>query len=323
MTPSSTLSTNPSPAAAARLLAGATTLAAAGAALWWSGRAIPGPSSFDHQGVTTWLGTSDPLVAAFAVLRLAGLALFGWTALTGTIALVVHLSRLRRVRWLRRLVDRLCLPVVRRLVHAAAAGTLAAATIAPVTAGALVPTTVPAGALVPTTTVTASAEVATLTALEPAAATPPSPPASAASTDRAEIVALAPTPAPPPPGSPPSTSGTTATSVPDEPAGASPDPVPPSNGSNVDPGSDDRPRTNPAPGAIPGRVWRIEPGQHLWHVAEATMVAALGARADEEAVTAYWAALVEANRDRLVVPSDPDLVFAGQEFVLPPIRDVR
>ena len=34
-------------------------------------------------------------------------------------------------------------------------------------------------------------------------------------------------------------------------------------------------------------------------------------------ITRYWRTLVEANRDRLVVPGNPDLVLPGQELALP------
>jgi nucleoid-associated protein YgaU len=34
----------------------------------------------------------------------------------------------------------------------------------------------------------------------------------------------------------------------------------------------------------------------------------------------YWAQLVDANRDRLVDPDDPDLLLPGQVLVLPPVE---
>jgi hypothetical protein len=37
-------------------------------------------------------------------------------------------------------------------------------------------------------------------------------------------------------------------------------------------------------------------------------------------VVRYWTELIEANRSRLVHPTVPDLIYAGQSFVLPPVR---
>jgi hypothetical protein len=81
--------------------------------------------------------------------------------------------------------------------------------------------------------------------------------------------------------------------------------------------------STPAPSAAPGPAsppsatssWRVERGQHLWGIAEATVHARGGGAAQ---VPGYWRTLVEANRDRLVVPDRPDLIFPGQDLVLPP-----
>jgi nucleoid-associated protein YgaU len=61
----------------------------------------------------------------------------------------------------------------------------------------------------------------------------------------------------------------------------------------------------PGPAPPPRGTWVVEPGDHLWSIAERT------APGD---VVRYWLALVEANRDRL---ADPDLVLPGQVLVLP------
>jgi hypothetical protein len=63
----------------------------------------------------------------------------------------------------------------------------------------------------------------------------------------------------------------------------------------------------------------IARGDHLWHVSEATLERQLGTRPDDAAIAAYLGRLVQANRERLVTPDDPDLVFAGQQLVLPPV----
>lgn len=65
--------------------------------------------------------------------------------------------------------------------------------------------------------------------------------------------------------------------------------------------------------------WRIEPGDHLWAVAERTLAWAQGHPPTVAATAAYLERLIGANRDRLVVPDEPDLVFPGQLVVLPPL----
>lgn len=62
--------------------------------------------------------------------------------------------------------------------------------------------------------------------------------------------------------------------------------------------------------AVGSRTWTIRPGDSFWSIAEeVTQGSAAGA---------YWSRLVQANRDRLVEPDDPDLLFPGQSVVLPP-----
>jgi hypothetical protein len=69
-----------------------------------------------------------------------------------------------------------------------------------------------------------------------------------------------------------------------------------------------------SPSSTPS-TWRVERGQHLWGIAAATVQARGGSAAQ---VPGYWRTLVETNRDRLVVRDQPDLIFPGQELVLPP-----
>lgn len=70
-------------------------------------------------------------------------------------------------------------------------------------------------------------------------------------------------------------------------------------------------------GSEPERTWTVRPGDHFWNIAE-RIVAEGGAGAGEAAVRAYWSTLVEANRDRLVVSDDPDLLLPDQVLRLPP-----
>jgi hypothetical protein len=98
-----------------------------------------------------------------------------------------------------------------------------------------------------------------------------------------------------------------------------------------DPATPDTPGTTPAErvrsgedrGSITDRAahshatWRISPGEHLWHVATVVLTDHLAHPPADPEVAAYLTALVETNRHRLVVPTDPDLVMVGQVFDLP------
>lgn len=95
--------------------------------------------------------------------------------------------------------------------------------------------------------------------------------------------------------------------------GPPPDVAPPVG----DPGSAQRRTARPAVGEA-GRV-RVRPGDHLWSIALAELVRRRGTGADDLAtadVAAYWAAVVEHNRDRLR-SGDPDVVLPGETILLP------
>jgi nucleoid-associated protein YgaU len=69
----------------------------------------------------------------------------------------------------------------------------------------------------------------------------------------------------------------------------------------------------------PGGTWTIEPGDHLWHVAEHTLTTAWGHPPTDAEIAPYWQRLIDTNRDALADPDNPDLVFPGQVFELPPV----
>ncbi len=72
-----------------------------------------------------------------------------------------------------------------------------------------------------------------------------------------------------------------------------------------------RPRSRPA------ATWTVEPGDHLWHIAAATIELRTGRVPDDDAIVPYWRRLIAANTDLLVDPSNPDLILPGQVFRLP------
>lgn len=71
--------------------------------------------------------------------------------------------------------------------------------------------------------------------------------------------------------------------------------------------------------AVGGTTWVLEPGDHLWAVAETHLADALGRTVSDAEVTPYWAALVELNRGVLLDPENADLVYPGQTIALPPL----
>jgi hypothetical protein len=77
------------------------------------------------------------------------------------------------------------------------------------------------------------------------------------------------------------------------------------------------PTSAPAPRPVAsGPTWTVVPGESFWSIAEDVMGERLGHAPTDVEIETYWRTLVDANRPRLLTP-DPDLVYAGQEFVLP------
>jgi hypothetical protein len=62
----------------------------------------------------------------------------------------------------------------------------------------------------------------------------------------------------------------------------------------------------------------LEPGDHLWAVAEERVARVVGRPGTDGEVTAYWQRLIQFNRADLADPDNPDLVFPGQTIRLPP-----
>lgn len=64
-------------------------------------------------------------------------------------------------------------------------------------------------------------------------------------------------------------------------------------------------------------TWDVERGDHFWAIAETTLAEAWGRAPTDAEIDPYWRQVVDANRDRLLPPHDPDLVYPGQQFVVP------
>lgn len=73
----------------------------------------------------------------------------------------------------------------------------------------------------------------------------------------------------------------------------------------------------PAEDVAAGRTWTVAAGDHLWSVAERVLAESWGRTPGDHELVPYWEQLVEANRDRLADRDNPDLIFPGQEFVVP------
>lgn len=71
--------------------------------------------------------------------------------------------------------------------------------------------------------------------------------------------------------------------------------------------------------AEPPRAWRVESGDSFWSIAAETLEMAWHRPPTDREIDPFWRALVDANRDRLVVGGDPDLVVPGQVFDVPAV----
>ena len=60
----------------------------------------------------------------------------------------------------------------------------------------------------------------------------------------------------------------------------------------------------------------MQPGESFWSIAEELLAERLGRPPTDAEVDPTWRRLVAANLDRLVT-GDPDLLFPGQELLLP------
>lgn len=66
-------------------------------------------------------------------------------------------------------------------------------------------------------------------------------------------------------------------------------------------------------------TWTVQPGDHLWSIAERTLARAWERQPSDDETTAYWQRLIARNRPVLTDPGNPDLILPGQVFELPEI----
>lgn len=73
--------------------------------------------------------------------------------------------------------------------------------------------------------------------------------------------------------------------------------------------------------AVDDRATRVvvAAGDNLWNLAERRLEAVLGRTPTDADTAPYWVRVVETNRQR-IRSGDPDLIFPGEEIVLPPVN---
>lgn len=216
------------------------------------------PPLLDRPELRAWLDERDAIVAAFALVRLIGLALAWYLLIVTSVGLVARVSR---VPALVRMADAATVPAVRKVLGAVA-GVGITASAASLTAAHLIQDQPPAEVAGPG----AMADHQIVLSRLPGG-------------DEVVLRRLA-----------EGEEGTSTMRLEDETAPA-----------------EEQAATE----------WVAEPGDHLWHIAEATLADAWGRAPTDAELIPYWQGLIDANRDVLADPDNPDLIHPGQRFALP------
>lgn len=283
-----------------RLTVATGTAAAAAVVLLRAGRRLPGPP-LDPRLLAVWASDLGTAAATFAVLRLLGLALVVYLAacfgLAG-VGAVLHVPGLVRA------ADRLSFGAVTRLAATSAVSVLLSTT-AMSGAGAT-----PGPGATDNANGAASAVVMRLLAGDEAGSATPT--STVTPADPAPVVMRL----------------VTANGPVAQPALASalsPEPVLPGTLPADLETTARRSSGNQSGDEV--RTYLVRPGDHLWSIAQqaltgdpAAITTGSGAGTtdvDDAATERYWLRLIDANRSRLADPSNPDLLFAGQQLMLP------
>lgn len=293
---------------------------------------LPSPPS-DPRTLPAWWSSTDPALALGALLRLVAGALCAWLLLVTAVELLATITGRARTA---RLVGSFAPAVWRTLVlRPVAAGTLAV----PVLMSPVIALAPPAAASSTTVVDDPSAPsdigpaVLTMTlceedhehhhAEEPRPTTSTTTPASSTTSTTAPTSTTStttPAPVDPPPtttappttAAPPPTTTSTTTIHPEDLHDHTM--IPPAPLDHLRP-------TDPSPPPTAGTpdLHVVVPGDSFWRIAAQRVEAHLGRPPSAREVATYWKVLVEANADRLAVPGNPDLIFPGDEVVLPPL----
>jgi nucleoid-associated protein YgaU len=65
----------------------------------------------------------------------------------------------------------------------------------------------------------------------------------------------------------------------------------------------------------------VQEGDSFWSIAERALADVWERQPTDSETSIYWTRLIDTNRDRLQLPYDPDLIYPGQVFQLPPIPE--
>ena len=71
--------------------------------------------------------------------------------------------------------------------------------------------------------------------------------------------------------------------------------------------------------ALDEDIVTVERGEHFWQLAKEALTDAWGRSPSDPELAPYWSEMIELNRDRLAPPGDPNLIYAGQQFILPAV----
>lgn len=279
-------------------------------ALWFLGHsAIASPALVHPSTWPAWASSRDPVTVAMAMMRVAALAVASYLWLVTFLNFAAAMTSSSLVETL---ALTLTVPAVRRILGGVAGlGLSATVTLLPV-AASLPYASGPAGPAGSAETAT----VATMREVPPGTVgtmreVPPNDDPGAHTASEHEV---------PPPTSPSSsdaasttttmtTATTTTTATPAPPA------IPPVSAPASPPIS-----TPAAPTAsVQPLEWIVEPGDNFWFKAASELTHALGRAPSDAEIVPYWHTLIEANRAMLADPVNPDLIFPGQHFTVPPI----
>jgi hypothetical protein len=264
-------------------------LVVAYAGLSAAGSLLPSPPApWSGTAFSDWVATSDPSLAAVEVVRLIALSI---TWYLGVVTLLALVGRVSGARPLVALADLLALPFLRRTLHYALGAGLAVSL---------------SGALLPVALATTAEAQTTEPAMPIDVAGPTASPHRATMRIIAESPQQSATPTTTAPATPTTTAAPVLPTRPDE------------SSDTTDPDERSETNTTRSPQAIEA-TWKVQSGDHLWHIAGITLTRAWSRPPADSEVAGYLRTLIDVNRHRLAVADNPDLIFPGQEFVLPPV----
>jgi hypothetical protein len=256
--------------------------------------ALAAPPLMEPAAWGDWAASRQPVEATVAVMRLLVLAMAWYLVGVTTIGAIARVARLTS---LVRVADALSIPVVRRVLQTSLGVGLATAVVASATTAPLPRTPSPTEHAVSAVTATEDPTMRVLADTSPSSDAPTGAPTMrqvdpASPPDLPGMRPLAPV-------SPPASQDPTATEAPDQ--------------------DQDRATAITGTDHATETTWTAQTGDHLWGIAASHLQGQLGATPSDTDIADYWRRLIDANRDRLADPGNPDLIYPGQEFVLPSI----